>query len=49
MIFYGGKFFVAGDPQGRRTATIRDIDPKRNPPLRLDNMEGLDMYHTVSQ
>lgn len=41
--------YVAGDERGRRYATIRDIDPNRDPPLRLDNMECLDMYHLVSR
>ncbi len=29
------------------TATIRGINPNHDPPLRLDNMEYLDMYHDV--
>jgi hypothetical protein len=49
MIAYWHPIFVAGDPRGWRTATIRDIDPKCDPPLRLDNMDCLNMYHTVSQ
>ena len=47
MIFYGSEAYVAGDERGRRYATIRDIDPNHDPPLRLDNMEYLDMYHLV--
>ena len=49
MIFYWSEQYVAGDERGRRYATIRDIDPNRDPPLRLDNMECLDMYHLVSR
>jgi hypothetical protein len=48
MIAYRHPIFVAGDPRGWRTATIRDIDPKRmSNPLRLDNMDCLNMYHCV--
>jgi hypothetical protein len=32
---------------GYRTATIRDMDPKHNLTLRLDNMDCLNMYHQV--
>jgi hypothetical protein len=49
MIFYWSKVYVAGDERGRRIATIRDIDHNHDPPLRLDNMEYLDMYHLVQR
>jgi hypothetical protein len=49
MIAYWHPIFVAGDTRGWRTATIREIDPKHNPPLRLDNMDCLNMYHSVSR
>jgi hypothetical protein len=49
MICYWHNVFVAGNPRGWTTATIRDIDPKRKDnPLRLDNMDCLNMYFSVA-
>ena len=41
VIFYWHDLFVCGNPMGRRTATVRDIDPHRDPMLRLDTMDYL--------
>ncbi len=47
MIFYWHSLYPAGDTWGRRTATIRDIDPNHDSPLRLDNVDSLNMYDSV--
>jgi hypothetical protein len=50
MIAYWHPIFVAGDLRGWRTATIRDIDPTCiTHPLRLDNMDCLNMYESVAR
>ena len=50
MICYWHHIFVTGDPRGWTTATIRDIDPKcKDNPLRLDNMDCLNMYFSVAR
>ena len=46
MIRYRHPIFVSSI----RAATIRDIDPKcKDNPLRLDNMDCLNMYHCVTR
>jgi len=49
VIFYWHDLFVCGNPMGRRTATVRDIDPNRDPMLRLDTMDYLRRDHCVQR
>jgi hypothetical protein len=46
-IFYSHLLYPAGDSRGRITVIVRDIDPNCTPPLRLDNMDCLNMYDFV--
>lgn len=49
IIFYWHELFVCGNPLGKRTATIRDIDPDRSPILRLDTQDPLLDTHQVQR
>jgi hypothetical protein len=50
MICYWHHLYAAGDKCGCTTATIMGIDPKhKDNPLRLDNMDCLNMYFSVAR
>jgi hypothetical protein len=49
VIFYWHELYVCGNPMGERNATIRDIDPDRDPMLRLETMDPLSWSHRVKR
>jgi hypothetical protein len=49
VIFYWHELFVCGNPVGERYGTIRDIDPDRDPILRLNTMDPLQSTHRVKR
>jgi hypothetical protein len=47
MLSFTGIHCLWRTPMGRMTATIRDIDPERNPILRLDHIDCLSKTQQV--